>query len=124
MVLHATSDIIKTIKRVTINDQILELLVFENDKVLAIAKDSLAFYKSISSVNNPFGAGLINIANLFNIQFAMELPLVVEHRSGYVALRNGYVLIIFPNTVRLYGSKECALSGKDVLCELPLVPTD
>ena len=120
MALHSSSDIIHSVQRTQINGQALELLILENGKVLAIGNNSLAFYQNINALNNPLGAGLINLANLEEISFDLNTPLVMEHRSGYVALRNGYVLIIFPNAVRLYSSNECALSGKDALCELPL----
>ena len=120
MILEGSSNIIQRIERSIINSQQLELLYLSNHKVLAIGESSLALYKDMQSISDPLGNGLLHMANIENFRFEIENPVVLEHRAGYVGLAKEQVLLILPNAVKLFHSKNDALQGANSICTLPL----
>ncbi len=120
MLLEGSSDIVANVERREIKSQMMELVFLNDQKVLAIAKDSLALYKDVDAISDPLGNGLICMANLEEIEFNMDEPVVLTHRSGFIGLVQDKVLLILPNAIKLFHNKEDALQGQKVVCSLEL----
>ncbi|MGC1507575.1 hypothetical protein [Ketobacter sp.] len=110
----------------TIKGQPAELLQFHNGLVIAITTDTLCCYKSLQSIGDPLGNGLLSFCAIPAEQSILfnDNRCVSEHRSGYVGLTDGKALLIAPFHVRLYPNNHDALRGLNCLAELELPEID
>lgn len=118
MILEGDSDIIATCE--WLPDSQIQHLVFRNGSVLAISHDALAYYKSIEAISDPLGNGLLEMAELTDCLEASDQGFVEEYRAGFVGLTQNKVLLITPNDIQLFGSKEDALRNQNEITRLKL----
>jgi len=122
MLLEGNSNLIAKIESQVIAQRPAEFLHFHDSKVLVITQDTLALYKSLSSITDPLGNGLISLQTLPSGQLFSppQGPWAIEHTAGFIGLSDGKALLILPIAIRLYKNKEDALRNREILVELPL----
>jgi len=103
-----------------------EILHFVGGKVLVISHNAIALYKSAAAISDPLGNGIIKLATLPDtIRFNMsDTPWVVRHISGFIELIDQYIILILPNSIRLYRGKEDALRNSNIILDLPFDGSD
>lgn len=122
MLIESQSDLISSHSHCYKNQQYLELLIMKDQKVLCLGSNSLALYKNEASVTDPLGQGLLSFCEIpqnFQLEDA-PAPWVSHYRAGFVALNNGYCLLITPLAIQLFTDKTDALHNRNEVCRLDL----
>ncbi|MCG8534581.1 MAG: hypothetical protein MI808_05740 [Pseudomonadales bacterium] len=118
--------IIAQIINETLNQEPAQLLVLHNGLVIALTRQSLGCFKSLNSLNDALGNGLLSHADIqpnSPIEFENGIC-VATHTSGYVGLLDGKALLIKPHKACLYPNNHDGLRGLNCLAELDLPPID
>lgn len=99
----------------------IEILHFVDDKALVISHNAIALYRDASAISDPLGNGLIQMSTFpQGLRFSPDnTPWVIHHVSGFIELVNHHIVLILPNAIRLYSSKEDALKNRNIIVELP-----
>lgn len=98
----------------------MQYLTFRNGSVLVISENALAFYKSMEAIQDPLGNGLLEMAELTSPILAGKNGFVLEYRAGFVGLENDLALLITPNDIQLFPSKDDALRNQNEVVRLKL----
>lgn len=122
MIIEGSANLVKRVETLTLQSQYIEALILQNERVIAISEAAIALFKDFNAMQDPLGNALIVIETIpEEKQFsATTTPWVASHQAGFVELSNGMGLLILPNDVRLYDSKEDALSNTNPIVCLPL----
>lgn len=120
MVFEGSSNLIESVESIEINGLYAESLVFYDGKALVIDQKSIALYKDTRAIQDELGNGLISMSAIPSPYMldTTQTPWVSGHRSGFIGLTNECVLLILPNAIRLYESKQHALHNTNALSEL------
>lgn len=118
MILEGDSDIIQTCEWCP--EKHIQFLHFRNGSVLAISQGALAYYKSLDSVSDPLGNGLVDMVELTEPLFATDQGFVEAFRAGFVGLHQERVILITPNDIQLFENKDDALRNQNEIARLSL----
>ncbi len=123
MIHENSSDIIRASKAITLtNNEPAECLEFHNGLVLLLTQNTLAMFKSIASVNDPLGNGLIASTELTpeHLLTMENEAFIKSFRAGFVGLTDGKALLVTPNHIQLFPSANDALRNQNELAILAL----
>lgn len=122
MIIENSSDIILEHKACEFsNQERYEALLLRDGKAIVISNKHLALYKSIDSVNDPLGNGLLQICDLpTNTLEQCPLPWVNHFRAGFISLSDDKALLITPLAIQFFATKNDALHNQNEICKLSL----
>lgn len=123
MLIEGSSDIVASIQTSEINGQYVELIALRSGQVIALSAQAMTLYKNVAAVGDPLGNGLIHSVDIPTAHHLDEStkPWVMSHSAGFVGLSNTMALLLLPNDIKLYDSKESALYNRAALSTLPLI---
>lgn len=98
-----------------------DALHFRNGLVLLVSINALALYKNAASVFDPLGNGMLALEDIEDDLCAgANGHIVQEYQAGYVGLNGGKVILITPNDIQLFPSKDDALRNKNEITRIKL----
>ncbi len=123
MLIEDSSDIVDSIQAREINGHYVELIALRSGQVIALSAQAITLYRNSAAVGDPLGNGLIHSVDIPAAHHLNEAsaPWVQSHSAGFVGLSNAMALLLLPNDIKLYDSKESALHNRAALSTLPLV---
>lgn len=123
MILSGSSDIIKQCEFFESGDyQGCQWLTFENNLLLVLSEKFMALYKNTAALNDALGNGLKAMVDLPEDAYLQvsEQGMVKEFRAGFVGLMDQKVILITPNDIQLFASKNDALRNQNEIARLAL----
>lgn len=117
---EGSSNIIETVNCTQLGGHYVEILQFFNGKALVLDQHAIAIYKSAEAVADPLGNGLIDCVDMTGKPWLSveDAPWVLSHRAGFIGLKKDLCLLILPQDIRVYTSKQDALLNKNVVASL------
>ncbi|MFT5716521.1 MAG: hypothetical protein ACJAWS_002668 [Oleiphilaceae bacterium] len=123
MSIYGTSDIIKNVTSFQLeNAQKVQILEFYDGKLLILAKDAIAVHKTRISFEDPLTDGCLGYAELAPEHHLnwVDDSIIEEYKSGYIGLKDQRGILITPNAIQLFPSKQEALHNQQCLAKIVL----
>jgi len=124
MLIENSSDIVLDSQLLTLEaGQKVETLSLINQQVLVLSENALSVYRSIESIQDPLGNGLLHSVAL---EGAAQLKQYDDGRfmqmkkAGIVGLFDDKVILITPNDIQLFADRNDALRNQNELARLSL----
>lgn len=119
-----SSDVVASHKSMTLRSgEPAQVLTLVNENALLVSRNSLVLYKSVTTVDDALGNGLIDSVSLPEEFLLAEKDgeFVTIYQAGFVGLQDDKAILITPNNVRLYPTKADALANKNQIVQLEFV---
>lgn len=118
MLIENNSDLVKSSEIITLdNAEKVEAINLINGQVLVLARNGLSIYKDSQSISDPLANGLLHAAPLSEENYLIQEQgrFMQMNRSGLIGLFDDKVVLITPNAIQLFSSRESALRNQDEL---------
>jgi hypothetical protein len=123
MLIENNSDLVKYSQLITLdNEESVEAIHLINGQILVLAANGLSIYKDLASISDPLANGLLHSAALAKENFLVseEGRYMQMNRSGLIGLFDEKVVLITPNAIQLFPSRESALRNQGELISFHL----
>lgn len=124
MLIENSSDVVVTSQLLTLGTgQQVEALTLINRQILVLSENALSVYRSIESIQDPLGNGLLHFAELEQEMFLKQGSdghFMDMKKAGIVGLFDDKVILITPNDIQLFADRNDALRNQNELARLSL----
>jgi len=124
MLIENSSDIVSNDQQLALHSgELVDALTLINSQILVLSENTLSVYRSLDSIQDPLGNGLLHTVAL---QGAAELVrgqdgrFMAMKKAGIVGLFDDKVILITPNDIQLFASRNDALRNQNELVRLSL----
>ena len=124
MLIENSSDIVSNDQQLALHSgELVDALTLINSQILVLSENTLSVYRSLDSIQDPLGNGLLHTVAL---QGAAELVrgqdgrFMAMKKAGIVGLFDDKVILITPNDIQLFANRSDALRNQNELVRLSL----
>jgi len=124
MLIENSSDIVSNDQQLALHSgELVDALTLINSQILVLSENTLSVYRSLDSIQDPLGNGLLHTVAL---QGAAELVrgqdgrFMAMKKAGVVGLFDDKVILITPNDIQLFANRNDALRNQKELVRLSL----
>jgi len=124
MLIENSSDIVSNDQQLALQSgELVDALTLINSQILVLSENTLSVYRSLDSIQDPLGNGLLHTVAL---QGAAELVrgqdgrFMAMKKAGIVGLFDDKVILITPNDIQLFANRNDALRNQNELVRLSL----
>jgi len=124
MLIENSSDIVSNDQQLALQSgELVDALTLINSQILVLSENTLSVYRSLDSIQDPLGNGLLHTVAL---QGAAELVrgqdgrFMAMKKAGVVGLFDDKVILITPNDIQLFANRNDALRNQKELVRLSL----
>jgi hypothetical protein len=124
MLIENSSDIVSNDQQLALHSgELVDALTLINSQILVLSENTLSVYRSLDSIQDPLGNGLLHTVAL---QGAAELVrgqdgrFMAMKKAGIVGLFDDKVILITPNDIQLFANRNDALRNQNELVRLSL----
>ena len=124
MLIENSSDIVSNDQQLTLlSGELVDALTLINSQILVLSENTLSVYRSLDSIQDPLGNGLLHTAALegaAELQRGEDGRFMAMKKAGIVGLFDEKVILITPNDIQLFANRNDALRNQNELARLSL----
>lgn len=124
MLIENSSDIVSNDQQLTLTSgEVVDALTLINGQILVLSVNTMSVYRSLESIQDPLGNGLLHSVALEGQSKLCQGEggrFLAMKKAGIVGLFDDKVILITPNDIQLFASRNDALRNQNELARLSL----